>query len=694
MKDYPTDKLRNIALIGHGTTGKTTLADAMLYSMKSISRIGSVDSGSTTLDYTPAEHKRKISLQLSLGYGEWREHKLNLLDTPGYDDFVGEVVAALHVADIAVLVVNGVAGVEAGAERTFQMAREKNLPTLVCVNMMDKEHADFDKAVAQAQDLLSSKVVPLQIPLGEGPEFRGLIDLFAMKAYVYGGPGQEPKEEDIPAEYADRAKAAREALIEAVAEFDDTVIEKYLEGQELTPDEVLAALRQGVTRGGVYPAMVASGASNYGVRRMLDTLVECFPSPADLPPVKAKRDDEEVELPADPSGPEAALVFKTVVEPHLGELSLLRVFSGTLTSGMELYNANRRSSEKLGQLYVLLGRERKEVARVVAGDIAAAVKLRDTHTGDTLSSKSNPVVLDPPQFPEPVATEAVVPKHKGDEDKIGAGMHKIMEEDPTVRLEGDPDLHQQLLHGMGELHLEVVLEKLREKGVEVELKKPRIHFRETITRVAQGQGRYKKQTGGRGQFGDVWVKLEPRGRSEGFEFVDNIVGGVIPGKFIPAVEKGIREAMREGVVAGYPVVDIKAVLYDGSHHSVDSSEMAFKVAGSMAFKKLMPEAGPVLLEPIMQLEVFVPEEFTGDVMGDLSSRRGRILGMSPHGKGQVVKALVPAAEMYRYSAQLRSMTQGRGWFKMTFNSYEEVPRDQADRIIQAARAAREETEES
>jgi len=440
--------------------------------------------------------------------------------------------------------------------------------------------------------------------------------------------------------------------------------------------------------------MVASATLNFGVRRMLDTFVVCFPSPDQLPPAKAKLGDDEVDLPADPSAPPAAIVFKTAIDPHLGELALIRVFSGTLSSGAEVFNSSRNSGERLGQLYVLQGKERTEVGKAVAGDIVAAVKLKDTHTSNTLSSKAKPFVLDPIAFPAPVATEAVIPKHKGDEDKIGIAMHKIMEEDPTVFLRGDPELHQQLLSGMGELHLEVVLEKLREKNVEVELKRPRIHFRETITRSAQGQGRYKKQTGGRGQFGDVWIKLDPRTRSEGMEFVNNIVGGVVPGKFIPAVEKGIVEAMRAGLVAGYPVVDVSAKLYDGSHHAVDSSEMAFKVAGSMAFRKLMPEANPVLLEPIMQLEVHVPDDFAGDVMGDMSSRRGRILGMTPSGKGQTVRALVPEAEMYRYGAQLRSMTQGRGWFKMTFSNYEEIPRDQAERIIAAAKAALDETKES
>jgi len=553
-----------------------------------------------------------------------------------------------------------------------------------------RRYANFEQAISQAQELLSEKVVPLMLPIGQGAEFKGLIDLFKMKAYTYGDPAKPPVEEDIPADMQGEAEAARDALIEAVAEFDDSVIEKYLEGEALSSEEILSALKAGVSKGGVYPAMVTSGQKNMGVRRMLDTFAVCFPSPADLPPVEAMEGDEKLELPPDPSGPLAALVFKTVIEPHLGELSLIRVYSGTVTSGSEAYNANKSTPEKMGQLYILEGKERTEVAKLSAGDIGAAVKLKDTHTGNTLSTKAKQIILPGIDFPESVAAESIVPKKKGDEDKMGAAMHRIMEEDPTVRLEVDGELHQHVLHAMGELHMETILDKLRERNIDVELKKPRIHFRETINRKAAGQGRYKKQTGGRGQFGDVWLKLEPTGRGGGFEFVNKIVGGVVPGKFIPAVEKGVRESMVQGVVAGYPVVDFKVTLYDGSHHAVDSSEMAFKVAGSMAFKKLMDEAGPVLLEPIVELTVTVPEDFAGDVMGDLSSRRGKILGMTPAGKGQAVKAHVPQAEIYRYSATLRSLTQGRGQFSMKFHTYEEVPRDSAERVIADAKAAREE----
>ncbi len=689
MKDHATDSLRNIALIGHGGCGKSSLGEAVLYDMKSISRLGSTDAGSLTLDYTPAEHKRKISLQVATGFGEWRDNKINILDTPGFDDFVGEVTAALHVADSALLVLNAVSGVEGGAERTFEMARKQKIPTLVCVSMMDKENADFDRTIAQAQESLSHKLVPLQLPVGQGADFKGLIDLFKMKAYMYTDASHTPKEEEIPAELREKAEAAREKMIEAVAEFDDTVIEKYLEGEALTDKEILSALRLGVAKGGAYPTMVASATKNIGIRRMLDTFVVCFPSPADHPQ-KQITDGEKTVLECRADGPLAAQVFKTVIEPHLGEMSLIKVCSGTLHSGSEAYNANRSSAEKMGQLYLLQGKERHEVAQLVAGDIGAAVKLKHTHTGDTLTLKAEPIELAPIDFPATTSKEAVVAVNKGDEDKIGLAMHKIMEEDPTVRLEGDPEMHQQLLHAMGELHIEIVKEKLRERHIEIDVKRPRIHYRETIRKSAKGQGRYKKQTGGRGQFGDAWLRLEPQ-PGQGFEFASEVVGGVVPSKFIPAVEKGVVEAMTRGTVAGYPVVDVKVVIYDGSYHAVDSSENSFKVAGSMAFKKVMKDAGPVLLEPIVELAVWVPEDHTGDVMGDLSSRRGRILGMVPEGKGQLVKAHVPEGELYHYGAQLRSLSQGRGRFLSTFHAYEEVPRDMADRIIEEAKAALEES---
>ena len=690
MKSYNTDKIRNVVLVGHGTSGKTTLADAILYTTKEISRVGDITAGTTTMDYSEAEKKREISINLGLGHGEWRESRVTLIDTPGYDDLVGEMAAGMAAADGAVLTANAAAGIESGTERAFAAAQEFKLPVVIAVTMMDKENVSFEKVVAQAQDLLSPKAVPLQLPIGEGPDFRGLVDLFKMKAFIYQDGGSST-EEEIPADMADAAQAARDALIEAVADFDDEVIEKYLEGQALTDKEILGALKKAVAKAGAFPMVVTSSLSNRGIRRLLDTLVVTIPSPEDRRPVMAKVGDEDLELTSDPTGPFAAQIFKTVVEPHVGEMYYVRVWSGKLTHGSDVYNTTRDTGEKVGQIYLVQGKDRAETQTLSAGEIGALVKLKDTRTGDSLSTKANQVVLPSIPFPEPTSVEAVVPVNKGDEDKIGVAIHKVMEEDPTVRLTSDPELHQQLLECMGELHMEIVLDKLREKNVQVEFKKPRIHFRETIKKVSQGQGRYKKQTGGRGQFGDVWLKLEPLPRDTGFEFENKIVGGVVPGKFIPAVEKGLVEAKTKGVLAGYPVVDFRATLYDGSHHAVDSSENAFKMAASMAFRKLMEESAAVMLEPIMELEVYAPEESTGDVMGDLSSRRGKILGMEPQGHGQIIKAHVPQAELYRYSAKLRSFTQGRGRFKVEFYTYEEIPRDQASRIIADAKAALEES---
>lgn len=690
MKEFRTDKLRNLAIVGHGTTGKTTLVDALLYNMGEIKRIGDIPSGTTTMDYTDLEKSHQFTISLGLGHGEWKNHKFNIIDCPGYDDFAGDLAAGIAAADCAIITASAVSGVEAGSERAFELATKRRVPAMICVTMMDRENANFDKVVSEAQEYLSPKAIPLQIPIGQGADFRGMIDLFEMKAFLYTEGSEHAKEIDIPDELKEKAEAARESLIETVAEFDDAVIEKYLDGVKLTQEEVFSALRRGVTHAGAYPILVSSAVQNRGIRRILDTQITCGVSPLDRVPVVGTQEDKELELKPDASETLAAQVFKTVIEPHVGEMSLVRVFQGTLNAASEVYNSTRLHPEKVGQIYALQGKERKELNKLIAGDLGALVKLKDTHTGDSISIKNGAIEVPQIDFPKPTAVEAVVPVTKGEEDKVGAAMHKIMEEDRTVKLVSDPELHQQLLHGMGELHFGIVMDKLKQRNVEVELKKPRIHYRETITKPGQAQGRYKKQSGGRGQFGDVYIKLEPQARGEGFEFVDSIVGGVVPGKFIPAVEKGLNESMTKGQLAGYPAVDMKATLYDGSYHSVDSSEMAFKVAASMAFKKLMEECGPVLLEPIMEVHVYAPEESTGDVMGDLSSRRGRILGMEPQGRGQLVKALVPQGEMYRYSAQLRSFTQGRGRFEMAFSSYEPVPRDSAAKIIADAKAAMEE----
>ena len=691
MKEFRTDQIRNIVFVGHGGAGKTSLIESILFDAGETSRIGLTTEGTTVMDHSPDEVKRKISISLGLGHAVWRDTRLNIIDTPGYDDFHGDMLAGIRVSDGAVLVMSGLAGVEVGTERAWSALQERGVPVVIAANMLDKEHADFHKVIDSARRILSDKVIPIQMPLGKGASFQGFIDLFTMTAYSMGADGQ-PKEVAVPDDARPEAEVAREALIEAVATFDDALVEKYLDGQELSIEEELAALKKGVMQRGIYPVVMTSATHNTGVRRLLDTLVVCLPSPLEAPKEVAiyRQADADIDLSPDSEKPLCALVFKTLSEAHVGDLSLIRVYQGKLEHGHEVYNITADHSEKIGSLFLLQGKDRQEVHTVVAGDIAAAVKLRGTHTGKTLTTKSYPLELTGIKYPEPILAEAIVPKVKGDEDKVAQALHKIHEEDPTIRTLVDSELHQQLLYGMGELQLAVVVDKLKRKhGVEVELRKPRIPFRETLRAKAEAQGRHKKQTGGRGQFGDTWIRLEPLPRGKGYEFEDAVVGGSVPGKFIPAVDKGIQEAAERGVLAGYRVVDFKATLYDGSHHSVDSSEAAFKMAGILGFHAAAEKCRPVLLEPIVEIDVTVPDDHMGDVMGDLSSKRGKILGMIPATGGQSVKALIPQAELYRYSTHLRSLTQGRGRFTMKFSSYEEVPRDQAEKVIGEAKAARE-----
>lgn len=696
MKDFTTDQIRNVVIVGHGTTGKSSLVEAMLYDAGEISRMGSISDGNTTMDHSPDEVKRQISINLGVGHCAWRDCKLNLVDTPGYDDFIGDLYAGISVADGAALVMSGMTGVEGGTERAWDLLRERNVPTILIINMMDKEHADFHKVVAMAQERLSEKAVPLQIPLGDGVDFKGIVDLFQMKAYVYSGADKKPTESEIPDGLRAEAESIREKMIEAVATFDDTLIEKYLNGEELSQAEILSALKKGVVAGGIYPIVVTSAVRNIGVRRLMDTMTVCLPSPLDVPPVTATDRDsgDSVELRPDAGKPLSALVFKILSESHVGDMVLVRIYQGTMEHGQEVYNIGADHSEKIGSLFFVQGKDRKEVQKGLAGDIVAAVKLKDTHSGNTLTTKAHALELAPIPYPEPILYECIVPKHKGDEDKVASGLHKLHEEDPTLHHVVDAELHQQIVRGMGELQLAIAVDKLKRKfNVEVELLKPRVPYRETLRARAEAQGRHKKQTGGRGQFGDVWVRIEPLGRGGGYEFEDKIVGGVVPQQYRPAVDKGIQEAAERGILAGYRVVDFKATLFDGSYHTVDSSEMAFKLAGILAFHAAAEKCKPVILEPIMEVEISVPDDFMGDVMGDLSSKRGKILGMNPSRKGQTVKALVPQAAMYRYSTHLRSMTQGRGTYRMKFSSYEEVPREMAEKIIEESAAQREKERE-
>lgn len=694
MKEYTVDKIRNVGLVSHGGVGKTSLAEAILFSGGETNRLGTIDDGTTISDYSSDEIDRKISISTSLLHLGWKNHKVNVLDTPGYSDFVGEVIAAYQVCDAAIVLLNGVAGIEVGTETVFRLAEQKNIPRVFFVNRTDKENADFNKVLEMAKSRFGNAVVALQFPVNEGEAFDSIVDLVKMKLLTFEkNKSGKFTEEPIPGNLADRAAEMRTALMETISENDEELLNVFCETGELSDEQLKQGLRNELVKGNIFPMVCGAATANIGVHQLLDLVVNACPSPLDRPKIEGVKSGtaDKVTREINAGAPTAALVFKTVSEPHVGELSFIRVFSGTVRTGNELLNATKDATEKIGQIYLMNGKNRKEIGQVAVGDIGAIVKLRGTSTGDTLCDKAQPILLPEIKFPEPVIRVAVAPKAKGDEDKISTGLHTIQDEDPTFKVVIDPELKQTIIHGQGEMHLDIIIKRLKEKyGVEVDVVEPKIPYRETIKGAAEGAHKYKKQSGGRGQYGDVSLKLEPMGRSEGYEFVDAVVGGVIPGKYIPAVEKGIREAMTSGVLAGYPVVDIKVTLYYGSYHSVDSSDMAFKIAGSMCFKKLFKEAKPILLEPIYDIEVNVPEEYMGDVMGDISSRRGKIQGMDAEGPFQIIKAKVPLGELYKYSTTLRSLTQGRGVHRRKFSHYEEVPKEAADKIIAQTEVEHEE----
>ena len=687
MKEFTPDKIRNVAVVGHQDTGKTTVVEAVLFSAGATTRMGRIEDGNTMTDTAPEEIERQISITTAMAYVEFKNHKVNVLDTPGYEDFVGEVLSALDVADAAAVVVRADGGVEVGTEKVWGYIKARRLPTIFCVNKMDKEHASFDKCVEQIRDSFGREAVVVQVPIGEGEKFRGVVDLLSGKAYEYDGGAKGVREIDVPADSKNRVEEFRRELFDAAAENDEQLMEKYLESDSLSHEELLTGLRVGVAEGELFPIFCVSAAKNFGVPQLLDGIVDLVPPPTKRP---LKIPGSERTLEADPSKSPVAKVFKNVSESHVGDMLFLRVYQGTLTAGSDVYNATRSASDRLGAFFFLQGKNRTDTTKVCAGDMAAVVKLKSAHIGDTLCDKSAVVQIPKTEYPGPSVVAAIAAASKGDEDKIAAGLGRLRDEDPTLDVKVDSETKQTLISGQGELHLEILVNRLKKRhGVDVLLSKPRIPYKETITKGAQAQGKYKKQTGGRGQYGDVWLKVEPLQRGQGFEFVDAIVGGVVPGKFIPAVEKGVVAAMEDGVLAGYPVVDLKVTLYDGSYHSVDSSEQAFKVAGSMGFKKAVSDARMVLLEPIMNVEVRVPEEYMGDVMGDLSGRRGKIQGMGTEAKFSVIKAQVPLAELYRYSTNLRSMTQGRGAHQREFSHYEEVPHDAAQKIIEEAKKEKE-----
>jgi len=693
MKRYSIDRIKNIGLISHGGAGKTSLAEAMLYITGATDRLGRADEGNTVMDYDPEEIRRKVSISTALAPAEWAGYKVNIVDTPGYFDFVGEVKAALRIVDGLIVLVDSVAGVEVGTELVWSYADERRIPRVVLINKMDRENANFDASLESLRQVFGTKVIPIQLPIGAESSFKGVVDLVEMKAITYpDGNGQKPVVGDVPADLRARAEEARAALVEAAAENDDEMLMKYLDGEELTIDEVKKGIRMGVLAGKIVPVLCASSLRNIGTQPILDAIVSYLPSPADVGPEKGvnpKTGEEVVREPRE-DAPFAALVFKTMADPYVGRLNVFRVFSGVLKSDSQAFNASKDRLERIGQIFVLKGKSQEPVPEIGAGDIGAVAKLAETTTGDTLCDPANPVTFEPVRFPSPIFSVAVQPKSKGDEEKIGSGLARLSEEDPTIHVERNPQTLQTILSGMGELHLEITTERLKRKfGVDVTLDAPKIPYKETIRGTTKVEGKHKKQTGGRGQYGHVFLELAPLEPGKEFEFVDKIFGGAVPRQYIPAVEKGVREAMQEGVLAGYPVTDIRVTLYDGSYHPVDSSEMAFKIAASMAFKKGCLEAKPIILEPIMSVEVMVPDQFMGDVMGDLNKKRGRILGMEPHGRNQVIKALVPLAEMARYAIDLRSITQGRGVYKMEFSHYEECPSNVAEAVIEQAKKEKE-----
>lgn len=686
-REYSSLQIRTIALIGHGGCGKTSFSEAALFSTGITNRQGRIEDGNTISDYHPDEIERKISINASLLTTDVNSIKINMLDTPGYTDFTGEVKAALRVSDTAVTFVRAFEGVEVGTEVVWDYVKGYKLPSLFVINKIDGENADFDNTFAQLKDRCSSDATIITFPVKVGMGTNAVIDILKMKLlrFVPNANGKYT-EDDVPAELKERTTQLHEELIEKIAESDEAMMDKFFANGTLSDEEIKKGLHQALLDRKIYPTFAVSSSTNVGVLNVLEFVSNFCPPPAEIQTVTATdiNTKKEIEVKIDDSSPATLFVYKTVSEHHVGELSFFKVYSGAVSAGMDMVNESNGKPERLGQVFVMNGRDRKEVAKLHAGDLGAVVKLKDTHTNNTLSLKTFPVIYNPIVFPEPVITEAIIPKHKGEEDKIGSGLHTLHEEDPTFIYKVDPEIKQTVVSGQGELHLAIIIRRLKDKfGVEVDLIEPRIPFKETIKGVANDvEFKHKKQSGGRGQYGHVHLKLEPRKRGEGFEFEDAVVGGVVPGRFIPAVEKGINDAMEHGVIAGYHVIDVKATLFDGSYHDVDSDEMSFRIAGSQAFKKGFKEAKPILLEPIYEVEVIVPDDHMGDVMGDLSSRRGKIIGMDTDGSHQIIKSSVPLKELYHYSTTLRSMTQGRGMHRQKFSHYDEVPREVADKIIQ------------
>jgi elongation factor G len=694
MKKYEPDVIRNVGIFSHGGEGKTSIVEAMLFLAGENTRLGSVNDGTSLMDYEPEEIERKGTISSSFACFEWGKNKINLLDTPGDDNFISDAKLCMRVVDGAIVVVSAVSGVKVQTEKVWQYANEFSVPVALFVNKIDRERADFGRTVEDLKKNFTDKTtLVIQLPMGAEENFKGVIDLLSLKAYVYKNDASGSfSMTDIPAEYLEEAKQYREKLVETSVEMDDEVMERYLNGDEIKDEEVERCLREGIWGRKIVPVLCGSAAMNIGISNLLDNIVKYFPSPTykkEVEGINIKTGETMTrEMSADK--PFSAFIFKTFTDPFAGKLTLFRVYSGEIHPDMTVLNVTKDEKERIGQIFYLVGKKQKPAGFASAGDIAVVAKLKEAGTGDTLCDEKSPIKYESVKLSPPVISFSLQPKAKGDEDKLNTSLAKLIEEDQTIKYSRDEQTKEFLLSGMGQVHIEVIVEKMKRKfGVEVDLKEPKVPYKETIKGTVKVQGKYKKQSGGKGQYGDTWLEMGPLPRGAGFEFIDKVVGGSVPRQYIPAVEKGIVEAKNQGMLAGFPVVDFKVALYDGSYHDVDSSEMAFKIAASMGFKKGLEQCKPVLLEPIMKIEVIVPDENMGDIMGDMNSRRGKIIGVESRGNNQVVKASVPMAEILRYAPDLRSMTGGRGTFTMEYDHYEEVPGQIAEKIIEAARKEKE-----
>ena len=684
-REFPLDKIRNIGIMAHIDAGKTTTTERILFYTGKTHKIGEVHDGAATMDWMVQEQERGITITSAATTCHWKGHSINIIDTPGHVDFTVEVERSLRVLDGSVAVFSAKGGVEPQSETVWRQAEEYNVPRIAYVNKMDTTGADFFNVIQMMKDRLGANAVAIQVPMGAEDSFVGLIDLVKMQAIIYGDKlGKDEEFEPIPEEYVEEAQKYRQILLEAVAESDDDLMGKYLEGEDLTEEEIKAAIRKMTCQCKLFPVTCGSSYKNKGVQPLLDAIIDYMPSPLDVPAIKGTNPEtgEEEERPSDDKAPFAALAFKIATDPYVGRLAFFRVYSGTLTAGSYVYNSNKDKRERIGRILRMHSNHRTEIDEVFAGDIAAAVGLKDTGTGDTLCDDKAPIILESMVFPEPVISVAIEPKTKADQEKMGIALGKLAEEDPTFRVRTDPESSQTIISGMGELHLDIIVDRLkREFHVDCTVGNPQVAYRETIRKEVESQGKFVRQSGGKGQYGDCWLKLTPLQPGEGFKFENKIVGGAIPKEYIAPVEAGVKEAMENGVIAGYPMVDIAVTVFDGSYHEVDSSEMAFKIAGSMGFKSGALKANPVLLEPYMKVEVTIPEEYMGDVIGDLNSRRGRIEGMEARSGAQVITAYVPLSEMFGYATDLRSKTQGRGNYSMEVDHYEEVPKNIAEAIV-------------